>query len=125
MSGLLKHIWGGNLVGLGPQSHAARIGFLFPVRSLDVVRIGQEILAFSPRNRIINVKGNGHIVFPGNGKRIVDELASFLVGHVETEGPHGETQLVPGISRRSDSVDHVVNKLLQLHLLSAKWPGIG
>ena len=39
------------------------------------------------------MKGNGHIVFPGNGKRIADELASFLVGHVETEGPHGGTQV--------------------------------
>ena len=108
-----------------PISAPARVGFLFPVRGLDVVRIGQQILAFSPTHRIINVKGHGHIVFPGDRKRIVDELARFLVGHVETEGPHGETQFVPGISRRSDRLDHVVDKRLQLRLAERKMAGHG
>ena len=69
------------------------------------------------------MKGNGHIVFPGDRKCIADELARFLVGHVETEGPHGETQFVPRISRRSDRLDHLVDKLLQLRLAERKMAG--
>jgi hypothetical protein len=51
--GTVKRIWDGNLVGLRTPIRApARVEYLFPVRGLDVVGIGQQILAFFPRNRI-------------------------------------------------------------------------
>ena len=74
-------------------------------------------------HRIIDVKGDGHIVFPGDRERIADELARLLVGHVETERPHGETQFVPGVSRRSDRLDHVADERLQLRLAERKMAG--
>ncbi len=99
-----------------PVRATARIGNLLPVRGFDVVWIGQQILALSPGNGIINVKGNGHIVFLGYGKSIVDELTRLGVGHVETEGPHSEGEFIPGVSCDSDCVDDVVNEPSKLCL---------
>ncbi len=110
--------------GLGTPIRApAGARLLLPVRGLDVVGIGQQVLAFSPAHRIIDVKGDGHIVLPGDREGIADELARLLVGHVETEGPHGETQFVPGVSRRSDRLDHVADERLQLRLAERKTAG--
>ena len=126
MAGLLKHIWGGNLVGSGPQSARRPVlGICFQSAVSMLSGLDSRSLRRSPRHRIVDVKGDGHVVFPGDRERIADELARLLVGHVEAEGPDGETQFVPGISRRPDRLDQLVDERLQLRLVSENWPGIG
>jgi hypothetical protein len=78
----LGHKHAGSGTPINPPAHA---GYLFPVGGLDVIRIGQEILASAPIHGVIKVKRNSHIVFPGDCESIVDEPTRLLVGLVETE----------------------------------------
>ena len=85
-----------------PLQGPCRVGNLFPVRRLDVVGIGQQVLAPAPAHRIIDVDGHGHVVFPRHRKRVADPLTRLLVGDVETKRPDGEPQFVPGVAGRAD-----------------------
>src|SRR5439155_21339953 len=52
-----------------------------------------------------------------------DELARLLIGHVETEGPHGETQFLPRVPRDPDRLDHLSDERLQLRLAERETAG--
>ena len=69
------------------------------------------------------MKCDRHVVLACDGEGISDELTRFLVGHVETEGPHRETQLVPGVSHRSDRPGHVADEALHLGLAERETAG--